>query len=98
MNVDEQSFMTVNIYLNTVPESRRGVTRVLQRFEDDAGKQKVVGVVQPVQGMASVFRDSLFHDGERLKEGFKYLLRTDIIHQREKPVDFEAMIGGLSSA
>lgn len=100
MNVDEQSFMTVNIYLTTVPESHGGATRVLKRSqegEDDGRKHKVIGVMQPVEGMASVFRDSLFHDGERLEGGVKYLLRTDVIYRRETPFNFEGMFGGLSA-
>jgi hypothetical protein len=96
MNVNEQSFMTVNIYLTTVPIAHGGATRVLERSEGD-NKHKVIGAMQPVEGMASIFRDSLFHDGERLKEGVKYLLRTDVIYQRETPFDFEAMFGGLSA-
>ena len=97
MNVDEQSFMTVNIYLTTVPVAHGGATRVLERSQEGDNKHKVIGVMQPVEGMASVFRDSLFHDGERLEEGVKYLLRTDVIYQRETPFSFEAMYGGLSA-
>jgi hypothetical protein len=100
LDCDEQSFMTVNIYLNTVPASHGGATRVLDKSKygaDDGNKYQVVGIMQPVEGMASVFRDSLFHDGERLKEGVKYLLRTDVIYKRETPFRFEEVYVGLSA-
>lgn len=92
MTVDQQSFMTVNIYLSTVPSLHGGATRVL----DENDKNSVIGRVQPLEGMASVFRDSLFHDGEALKDGVKYLLRTDIIFEREVPFNFESLYGDLS--
>lgn len=69
MSIDEQSFMTVNIYLTTVPESHGGATRILDVCESGTGEHKVVGNMQPVEGTASVSRDSLFHNGERLKRG-----------------------------
>lgn len=96
INVDEQSFMTVNIYLTTVPEPHGGATRVLERCESDTGEHKVVGIMQPVEGALSMFRDSLSHDGERLKEGVKYLLRSDVMYKQETPFSFEDMFTGLS--
>ena len=60
------------------------------------GEFGVLGAVQPVLGGASVFHDSLFHDGEVLREGVKYLLRTDIVFEREEEFDFEGLYGGLS--
>jgi hypothetical protein len=100
VQVDLQSFLTVNIYLNTVPESAGGATRVLSspsspNFSANE-KFEVLGSCQPVQGTAAVFRDSLFHDGEVLREGKKFLLRTDIVFKRDKPFDFERMYGELN--
>jgi hypothetical protein len=66
-SVDECSFMTVNIYLNSVPVEWNGATRIL----DEGVAGGVLGKVQPVLGMAAVFRDCLFHDGEELIGGEK---------------------------
>jgi hypothetical protein len=58
--------MTVNVYLNDVPLEQGGATRALSGFRGE-----VLGAVQPEEGMAAVFRDCLWHDGERLVAGVK---------------------------
>ena len=71
-SVNEQSFMTVNMYLNTVPLEHKGATRVLSEPQPGLPfSSEVLGKVQPVLGMAAVFRDNLWHDGEELLEGEK---------------------------
>ena len=58
-----------------------GVTRVLDRSVpgEAEGEFGVLGAVQPVPGAVSVFRD-----GKVLREGVKYLFRTDIVFEREE--------------
>jgi hypothetical protein len=71
-SVNEQSFMTVNMYLNTVPLVHKGATRALSEPQPGLPfSGEVLGKVQPVLGMAAVFRDGLWHDGEELVEGEK---------------------------
>jgi hypothetical protein len=90
--------MSVNIYLNTVPESLKGATRILEHlphhgnYWDGVEELKAIAKIQPVQGSASVFRDTLWHDGEELLGGEKYLLRTDIVFEREEPYDFDRIL------
>jgi hypothetical protein len=101
--VDEQSFMTVNMYLNDVPSEHGGSTRILTACDKCTGtksaprEHEVLGKVPPVAGLAAVFRDSLFHDGEVLGGGVKCLLRTDVMFQRDEPFDLDRVCEGLSA-
>jgi hypothetical protein len=96
-NVNLQSFMTVNIYLNTVALENGGATRFLDTSRADTKSKDhlVLAKVQPTLGTASIFRDSLFHDGEEVKDGIKFLLRTDMMFGREEVFDFDAIYGQL---
>jgi hypothetical protein len=38
--------------------------------------------VQPVAGMALVFQHNIYHEGERLESGVKYIMRSDAMFQR----------------
>lgn len=84
-SVNERSFMAVNMYMNTVSEEHKGATRFLAPDSPSI----VLAKVQPVLGTAAIFRDDVWHDGEELVGGEKYLLRTDLMYRRVKEFDFE---------
>lgn len=101
--LDSQSFMTVTMYLNTVPVESGGATRFLeanalslspsseQSPRTSSLAMQCVYMNQPVQGSAAVFRDDVYHDGEVITDGIKYLLRTDMMFRRERPFNFAEM-------
>ena len=99
-DLNVQSFFSVNIYLNDVPEEHGGATRILEHTADymPGGDfaLNVLGKVQPVQGTGSIFRETVWHDGELLSAGEKYLLRTDLMFEREGEFDFVKSCEGLS--
>jgi len=69
--VNSRSFATLMIYLNTVPVNYGGATY----FNDYDIR------IQPKEGSAICFLvNNLLHEGEELKAGTKYILRTDIMY------------------
>lgn len=68
---DDKSHLTVMLYLNGGFEG--GATVFLEGTKDR---------VQPVAGMALVFQHNIYHEGERLESGVKYIMRSDAMFQR----------------
>lgn len=64
----ERSLVTLMIYLN---EGFRG-----GRTEFD-----LIGDVEPERGMALLFQHCALHQGARVVEGVKYVLRTDVMYR-----------------
>ena len=54
-----------------------------------ATKFEEVYRINPGCGMAIIFEQddpSLLHEGEEIRSGFKYMIRTDIMYEPESPV------------
>jgi hypothetical protein len=69
---DTRSFSTAMVYLNDVPVEHGGSTR-FSRYGLD---------IQPVEGLLVLFQvDGIFHTGEKLLNGVKYILRTDVMYE-----------------
>jgi len=78
-NVWERSWFTVNTYLNTVPAE--GATVFLS--SEVATRLDKGIIVQPEEGAALVFfQPDLRHEGQTLRSGEKWLLRTDVMFRR----------------
>lgn len=86
-NVNEQSFLTCMIYLNDVLLENGGSTRFLDRQINGTQQPTVLKSIQPEQGMAIVFPHSLYHDGQMLLSGSKYILRSDVMYRKEPDSD-----------
>jgi len=72
----DRSLLTLQLYLNDVPEENGGATTFL-----DDNEEKRVSVC-PRAGAALLFSQDLYHEGSRLVCGGKYTLRTDVMYTR----------------
>jgi 2-oxoglutarate-Fe(II)-dependent oxygenase superfamily protein len=72
----EQSFVTVQIYLNDVPEG--GHTRFLNRV-------RALDSVAPKAGRVLIFEHEILHEGSKVMEGLKYVIRTDVMFSKAAP-------------
>jgi len=79
-NGGDFSRITVQLYLNDVPESHGGATTFLFHKRDDVQ-------CQPTAGSALVFTQDLYHEGTLLKQGLKYTIRTEAMYRscKKKP-------------
>lgn len=65
----EESMLTFMIYLN------QGFEGGETKFQWDT--------VKPETGMALVFPHRMFHKGDEVKSGVKYVLRTDVMYKKQ---------------
>jgi len=88
----QQSFMTLLVYLNDDFEGgetgywpdHNGIhCRFLRAEEKQGSKKDHQVVVTPKTGMALVQNQNILHEGFPPTKGVKFILRTDIIHERE---------------
>lgn len=68
------SRLTVQLYLNNVPESHGGGTTF---FPNEPRSVKY----QPEVGSVLIFSQDLFHEGSLLKTGLKYTVRTEVMYR-----------------
>lgn len=71
------ALVTVLVYLNTVDPYDGGFTNMCDRMLENPV------LVQPLEGRVLMFDHSLMHSGDELKNGVKYVLRTDLIYSLE---------------
>ncbi len=79
---EERSHLTCMLYLNDSGEFTGGSTRY---YAERAEGSELLGVVRPEAGTLIVFDHELWHDGEAVSSGTKYVMRTDVLYTREAP-------------
>ncbi|MFE9324877.1 2OG-Fe(II) oxygenase [Nocardia sp. NPDC052278] len=75
------SRLTCMIYLNDSTEFDGGRTRFYAGGEPGAAS---LGAVGPEAGTIVVFDHALWHDGEPVTHGTKWVMRTDVLYKREQ--------------
>lgn len=87
----QQTFITLLVYLNEDFDggttnywvNHEGIhCRFLRDVEDKPPSHRI----QPVTGRAVLQEQNLLHEGSAPTRGTKYVLRTDILHERERPL------------
>ncbi len=73
-----QSRLTFMIYLNDASEFRGGRTL----FYESRNAARVLAEYHPRAGDLIIFDHKLWHEGERVDAGEKYILRSDILYER----------------
>lgn len=79
LSEDVRSFLSCIIYLNEAEEFDGGSTLFHPVRSNTAPT-----IVRPVVGCALCFDHNLYHEGEVLRSGIKYALRTDIMFRRSE--------------
>lgn len=76
----EKSFITVQLYLNTVPKNNGGATR----FFDTDNENSTISV-KPEEGKVLLFEHKMLHDGETIYNDNveKYCVRTDVMYSKK---------------
>jgi len=95
-DLSERSFYTMMLYLNDDFEG--GSTNFLDETgpKNEKGEYNITHKIQPQPGMALVFDHRTLHEGDAVKNGKKYIMRSDILFKRistedEDPVYQEAV-------
>lgn len=79
-NEREQSKLTFLIYLNGAKDFKGGRTMFYKTKETD----EVWCSYTPKQGDLIVFDHNIWHEGEQIHEGEKYVLRSDVLYSKKK--------------
>eukprot|EP01117_Protostelium_nocturnum_P020014 TRINITY_DN8827_c0_g1_i2.p1 TRINITY_DN8827_c0_g1~~TRINITY_DN8827_c0_g1_i2.p1 ORF type:complete len:253 (-),score=47.30 TRINITY_DN8827_c0_g1_i2:149-907(-) len=86
---DQRSWYTIMLYLNDSGEFEGGATIFLdpKKPMDARGSRfETVLKIEPGCGMAIIFEQNdqnLLHEGEEIRKGFKYMIRSDIMYETE---------------
>jgi hypothetical protein len=88
---DRRSHLTLQIYLDAVPELIGGRTR----FYRSRHGGEPIAAIAPRVGTGIVFDHRTWHDGEPVARGIKHVLRTDVMYRRAEPLRARARDDGV---
>ena len=75
----ERSLLTFMVYLNDAEEFVGGATRFYRGRREDSGELLTVA---PRRGLLIAFDHGLWHDGAPVREGTKWVMRSDVMYRR----------------
>ncbi|KAG2378574.1 hypothetical protein C9374_008213 [Naegleria lovaniensis] len=89
-NDNEQSIFTILVYLDSSYAGTTLLKKVPDPQEKDVSimKFKKITTLRPKEGAVAIFNHDLYHAGQRVRYGRKYVLRTELIFKR---VDSESI-------
>ena len=84
--MNDRSLITLMFYLNGDLDG--GSTNFLKDPDSDcpAVKPEVTSSVKPSRGLCICFPHNLYHEGDPLLSGEKFILRTDVMYHRSTPL------------
>jgi len=79
-NAGDRSQVTIQLYLNDLPEEAGGATRFMGRKDS----RTLPGPkCQPGAGSVLLFSQDLYHEGSELIAGLKYTMRTEAMYRKQ---------------
>ena len=97
-NEKEKSFYTVNIYLNDGNTDFQGGRTLFYTTNMETWKEEVNDTVTASSGVALIFEQypsEIYHSGEQIYDGIKYLMRTDVMYQAIETYDIRAVLKAM---
>ena len=79
---DLTTYFSLMVYLSD--NFSGGETTFFERRKKGSKKLVINRTIKPKNGMALAFDHLLFHEGTLVKQGIKYVLRTDIIYSKNR--------------
>lgn len=83
----EKSLYTYMIYLNGGFDG--GATNFLADGASGGTRGRILESLPPEPGMLLVFEHQIFHEGEELRSGVKYMMRSDLMYKLDEVKTFE---------
>lgn len=83
----EKSLYTYMIYLNGGFDG--GATNFLSDSASGGARGRVLESLPPSAGMLLVFEHQIYHEGEELRSGVKYMMRSDLMYKLDAVKTFE---------